>query len=118
MLALLARSQVSAYDAATTFFPAWRRSIKGGAARGVMCSYNEVNGVPSCASDFLLRNVLRGEEKAGGFGFDGCKKSPPSLPVSPYLKPPEADPFSRVIHPSFVRSLTRSNARLPDRCDF
>jgi xylan 1,4-beta-xylosidase len=32
----------------------------------VQCSYNAVNGVPSCANDWLLRTVLR-----QGWGFDG-----------------------------------------------
>ena len=64
-------ADVSPYDAATTFFPAWRQSIRYGQARGVMCSYNEVNGVPSCASSFLLQDVLRGPAEGGGFGFDG-----------------------------------------------
>lgn len=32
----------------------------------LMCSYNAVNGVPSCANDWLLRQVARGD-----WGFDG-----------------------------------------------
>ena len=43
-----------------TFFPAWKESIVNGKAMGVMCSYNAINGVPTCASPFLtnaLRNV-------------------------------------------------------------
>jgi beta-D-xylosidase 4 len=31
-----------------------------------MCSYNAVNGVPSCANNWLLTDVARGE-----WGFDG-----------------------------------------------
>ena len=33
---------------------------------GLMCSYNSMNGVPSCANDWLLKEVARGE-----WGFDG-----------------------------------------------
>eukprot|EP01060_Flectonema_neradi_P008820 TRINITY_DN1630_c0_g1_i6.p1 TRINITY_DN1630_c0_g1~~TRINITY_DN1630_c0_g1_i6.p1 ORF type:complete len:796 (+),score=128.86 TRINITY_DN1630_c0_g1_i6:31-2388(+) len=43
-----------------TFFPAWKESIVNGKAMGVMCSYNAINNVPTCASPFLtnaLRNV-------------------------------------------------------------
>jgi len=49
-----------------TYLPAWKSCVQDGGARSVMCSYNSVNGVPSCASDFLLKEILRGE-----FGFDG-----------------------------------------------
>ena len=37
-----------------------------GKVSGLMCSYNSVNGVPSCANDWLLKTVARGE-----WGFDG-----------------------------------------------
>ena len=56
---------VSNYDAATTFFPAWIRSVKLCQAKSVMCSYNEFNGVPSCGSKYLLNDVLR---EVWGFG--------------------------------------------------
>eukprot|EP00666_Eupelagonemidae_sp_cell4sb_P009089 gene9089-18236_t len=32
-----------------------------------MCAYNAVNGVPSCADDYLTNQVLRGPD----FGFAG-----------------------------------------------
>lgn len=50
---------VSAADLAGTYFPAFKNTVRQGNAKGVMCSYNAVNGVPSCASKFLLRDVLR-----------------------------------------------------------
>ena len=34
-------------------------------AASVMCSYNEINGTPSCANSFLLKNILR-----DWWGFD------------------------------------------------
>ena len=30
------------------YWPAFRKSIKDAGAKGVMCSYNSVNGVPTC----------------------------------------------------------------------
>ena len=62
---------VSDYDAASTFFPAFKAAVTEGDAKGVMCSYNEFNGVPSCGNDWLLKDVLRGDLENGGFGFDG-----------------------------------------------
>ena len=34
---------------------------------GLMCSYNSINGVPSCANPWLLDEVARQD-----WGFDGC----------------------------------------------
>lgn len=49
-----------------TFFPSFKAAIQEGGAMSVMASYNEIDGVPSHASKWLLKDVLRGE-----WGFDG-----------------------------------------------
>ena len=49
-----------------TYFPAFQSCAQRGRATGVMCSYNAVNGVPSCASKYLLTDLLRDK-----WGFDG-----------------------------------------------
>lgn len=49
-----------------TFLYPFERAIRDGGAMSVMASYNEIDGVPSHASTWLLRNVLREE-----WGFDG-----------------------------------------------
>lgn len=48
------------------FLPPFEAAITEGHARSVMPSYNEVDGIPSHANRWLLRDVLRGE-----WGFDG-----------------------------------------------
>ncbi|KAI9991711.1 hypothetical protein PInf_017060 [Phytophthora infestans] len=57
---------VSPYDFADTYFPAFRSSIVDGNAKGVMCSYNSINGVPTCANNALEKDLLR-----NNLGFDG-----------------------------------------------
>jgi len=49
---------VSNYTLQDTYFPAFKASVIEGNAKGVMCSYNEVNGSPTCASAFLA-HVMR-----------------------------------------------------------
>ena len=44
-------ANVTAYDLAATYFPGWENTIKSG-AKGVMCSYNMVNGKPTCGNAF------------------------------------------------------------------
>lgn len=48
------------------FLPPFERAVKEGGALNVMASYNEIDGIPSHASTWLLDDVLRGE-----WGFDG-----------------------------------------------
>ena len=41
-------------------------------AVGVMCSYNAVNGEPTCASEWLLKDVLRGRMNFTGYIVTDC----------------------------------------------
>lgn len=38
-------------------FPAFETCVRDARAASIMCSYNSLNGVPTCASDFLLQKV-------------------------------------------------------------
>ncbi|XP_046577967.1 xylan 1,4-beta-xylosidase-like [Haliotis rubra] len=58
-------TSVSERDLRTTFLPAFRACVKAG-TYSVMCSYNSVNGVPTCVSKQLLNDILREE-----WGFTG-----------------------------------------------
>ena len=57
---------VSLHDMEDTYLPAFRALVVDGKVESVMCAYNSVNGEPACASDFLLRQRLR-----GAWGFKG-----------------------------------------------
>jgi beta-D-xylosidase 4 len=59
-------AQVSPYSLSSTYLPAFRAAVTEGGAQGVMCSYNSLNGVPTCASPFL-RDLLRGAWGFGGY---------------------------------------------------
>jgi len=56
----------SLHDMEDTYLPAFRQLVVEGHVESVMCAYNRVNGQPACASDFLLRDRLR-----GAWGFKG-----------------------------------------------
>jgi beta-glucosidase len=49
------------------FFPPFEQAVKRTQIRAVMASYNEIDGVPSHANDWLLKDVLRGE-----WGYKGA----------------------------------------------
>lgn len=48
------------------YLPAFQTGVQAGHASSIMCSYNAVNGVPSCANGFLMSTIARGQ-----WGFDG-----------------------------------------------
>lgn len=56
-----------AKDVEETYLPAFHATIVEGKAQSIMCAYNAVDGVPACASDKLLNEILR--EKWGFKGF-------------------------------------------------
>ncbi len=53
-------------DLRETYLPAFRASIVEADAGSVMCAYNRYMGDPACASQILLKEILRDE-----WGFDG-----------------------------------------------
>lgn len=61
-----APAQVAMRDLREVFLYSFRQAIARGGARCVMPSYNEVDGVPSHANRWMLRDVLRKE-----WGFTG-----------------------------------------------
>ncbi|CAJ1462244.1 unnamed protein product [Effrenium voratum] len=57
---------VSEYDLASSYMAPFRAAVVEGGALGVMCSYNAVNGYPSCVNKWLLDEKLRKQ-----WGFQG-----------------------------------------------
>ena len=65
-------AQVSAHDLADTYFPAFRAAVVDAHVASVMCVYNAVNGIPGCASPFLLEQTLRDAWGFKGFVVSDC----------------------------------------------
>ena len=63
---------VSRRDLEDTYLPAFRAAIVEGGAGSIMCAYNRVDGVPACASDLLLRDILRGDWGFRGYVVSDC----------------------------------------------
>jgi beta-glucosidase len=51
------------------YLPPFKAAVDAGADTA-MCSFNAINGVPGCANDYLMNDVLKGE-----WGFDGFVES-------------------------------------------
>jgi len=57
---------------ADTYLPAFKSCVKEGQATCVMCSYNAVNGIPSCANGKLLTGKIREEWGFRGYIVSDC----------------------------------------------
>jgi len=57
---------VTMQDLIDSYMKPFQSCVEKGRVSGLMCSYNAVNGVPSCANDWLLTTVAR-----ENWGFDG-----------------------------------------------
>lgn len=49
-----------------TFQPPFKSCVTDGNVASVMCSYNQVNGKPTCADHDLLAGIVRGSWKLNG----------------------------------------------------
>jgi len=54
------------------YLPAFRECVEEGKAYSVMCAYNAVNGVPCCANERLLAEILRQRWGFGGYVVSDC----------------------------------------------
>jgi len=63
---------VSERDLRESYLPHFEMGIKDGGAYSLMCAYNSIDGKPACASDMLLRDVLRDEWKFPGYIVSDC----------------------------------------------
>ena len=58
---------VDEIDLRETYYVGWEAAVSEVNATGVMCSYNEINGVPSCTNGDVLRSTLENEWGLKGF---------------------------------------------------
>ena len=63
---------ISAHDIADTYLPSFEAPIVQADAKGYMCAYSSVNGVPSCGSSFLSRTARGPEWNMSGYVVSDC----------------------------------------------
>ncbi|PQE04291.1 glycoside hydrolase family 3 protein [Rutstroemia sp. NJR-2017a BBW] len=52
-------AQISQQDLSEYYTPSFQSCVRDSNVGAVMCSYNSVNGVPTCASSYFLQTILR-----------------------------------------------------------
>ena len=59
-------------DLHESYLPQFRAAVEAGGAESVMCAYNRVDSFPACASDLLLKDILRGAWRFHGYVVSDC----------------------------------------------
>ncbi|KAM7250705.1 hypothetical protein ACFE04_022588 [Oxalis oulophora] len=80
---------VTKQDMSDTFQPPFKSCVIDGNVASVMCSYNQVNGTPTCADPDLLKGVIRGEWKLNGYIVTDCDSINEYFYHQHYTKTPE-----------------------------
>lgn len=80
---------VSQQDLDDTYQPPFKSCVVDGNVASVMCSYNQVNGKPTCADTDLLSGVIRGEWKLNGYIVTDCDSIDVLYNNQHYTKTPE-----------------------------
>ncbi|KAK4793787.1 hypothetical protein SAY86_011781 [Trapa natans] len=80
---------VTQQDMDDTFQPPFKSCVVDGNVASVMCSYNQVNGKPTCADPILLAGVIRGQWKLNGYIVSDCDSVDVLYNSQHYTKSPE-----------------------------
>ncbi|KAL7227776.1 hypothetical protein ACSBR1_022620 [Camellia fascicularis] len=80
---------VTKQDMDDTFQPPFKSCVLDGNVASVMCSYNQVNGKPTCANPDLLKGVIRGKWKLNGYIVSDCDSVEVFYKHQHYTKTPE-----------------------------
>ena len=70
LLKIKIKMKVTEQDMEETFNPPFEMCVKDADVSGIMCSYNRVNGIPSCADPNLLKQTLRQEWDLHGYNLN------------------------------------------------
>ncbi|KAK4377184.1 hypothetical protein RND71_003480 [Anisodus tanguticus] len=80
---------VTQQDLDDTFQPPFKSCVLEGDVASVMCSYNKVNGKPTCGDPDLLAGIIRGEWKLNGYIVTDCDSLEVIYNKQHYTKTPE-----------------------------
>lgn len=80
---------VTKQDMDDTYQPPFKSCVIDGNVASVMCSYNQVNGKPTCGDPDILAGVIRGEWKLNGYISSDCDSLDVMFKSQQYTKTPQ-----------------------------
>lgn len=62
----------SQHDVVDTYLPAFYTAVTEAKAQAVMCAYNKIDGIPACANEHYMKDILRTAWKFSGHVVSDC----------------------------------------------
>ncbi|VVA24633.1 PREDICTED: beta-D-xylosidase [Prunus dulcis] len=82
-------ARVSKQDLVDTYDVPFKACVVEGNVASVMCSYNQVNGKPTCADPDLLKGTIRGQWRLNGYIVSDCDSVGVLYDEQHYTRTPE-----------------------------
>jgi len=80
---------ITMQDLVDSYLFPFQSCVEKGKVSGLMCSYNSINGVPSCGNNWLLAEVARGDWGFDGYITSDCDADADAYRSHHYYKTPE-----------------------------
>merc|ERR1719282_454235 len=80
---------ITQQDLVDSYLYSFQSCVEKGHVTGLMCSYNAINGVPSCANDWLLQDMARDAWKFDGYVTSDCDADADVFNSHHFTKTPE-----------------------------
>ncbi|KAJ4715464.1 Beta-D-xylosidase [Melia azedarach] len=90
-------ARVTEQDMAETFQPPFETCVREGDVSSVMCSYNQVNGIPTCADPKLLKQTIRDEWNLHGYIVSDCDSIQVMVEHQKFLNDTKEDAVARTL---------------------
>nr|GLL32383.1 beta-xylosidasealpha-l-arabinofuranosidase 1 [Ipomoea trifida] len=90
-------ARVSEQDMMETFLKPFEMCVKEGDASSVMCSYNRINGIPTCTDTKLLKDTVRGDWNLHGYIVSDCDSIEVILDDQKWLNDEPEDAVSQAL---------------------
>ncbi|KAF8392684.1 hypothetical protein HHK36_023033 [Tetracentron sinense] len=90
-------ARVTEQDMLETFLRPFEMCVKDGDVSSVMCSYNRVNGIPTCADPKLLKDTIRGEWDLHGYIVSDCDSIEVLMDGAKWLDDTHEDAVAQVL---------------------
>ncbi|KAF8392685.1 hypothetical protein HHK36_023034 [Tetracentron sinense] len=90
-------ARVTEQDMLETFLRPLEMCVKDGDVSSVMCSYNRVNGIPTCADPKLLKDTIRGEWDLHGYIVFDCDSIEVLMDGAEWLDDTREDAVAQVL---------------------
>ncbi|KAB5548324.1 hypothetical protein DKX38_011730 [Salix brachista] len=103
-------ARVSEQDMVETFLRPFEMCVKDGDVSSIMCSYNRVNGIPTCADPKLLNQTIRGDWDLHGYIVSDCDSLQVMVDDHKWLGDTKEDAVAQTLKAGFFDGIPQYNS--------